>query len=76
MKTEQDLNDFSRNDCYSKTLITEDGQFDVDSPRDHHSSIEPQLVKKHQARLTAMDQNIHCLYAKGMTIREMTCRMH
>ncbi len=28
IKTEQDLNDFSRNGCSSKTLMNEDGQFD------------------------------------------------
>lgn len=61
----------SRNGYSSKTLITEDGQFQVDIPRDRDSSFEPQLVKKHQTRLTAMDDKIHCLYAKGMTTREI-----
>ena len=75
-KHEQSDADNSRNGYTRKRLQTEDGQFDVDSPRDRHSSVELQLVKKHQARLTAMDQNIHCLYAKGMTTREMTRRMH
>lgn len=104
IKTEQDLNDFSRmlkkitveaalnaeldahlgydkhqssdngnsrNGYSSKTLMTEDGQFEVDIPRDRDSSFEPQLVKKQQTRLTAMDDKIHCLYAKGMTTREI-----
>ena len=61
----------SRNGYSSKTLITEDGQFHVDIPRDRDSSFEPQLVKKHQTRLTAMDDKIHCLYAKGMSTREI-----
>jgi transposase-like protein len=51
--------------------MTEDGQFDVDIPRERDSSVEPQLVKKQQTRLTAMDDKIHCLYAKGMTTREI-----
>jgi transposase-like protein len=41
----------SGNSCngYSgKTLMTEDGQFEVAIPRDRDSSFEPQLVKKHQ----------------------------
>lgn len=62
----------SRNGYSSKRLITEDGQFEVDIPRDRDSSFEPQIVKKHQTRLTAMDDKIHCLYAKGMTTREIT----
>ena len=61
----------SRNGHSSKTLMTEDGQFDVDIPRDRDGSFEPQLVKKQQTRLTAMDDKIHCLYAKGMTTREI-----
>ena len=61
----------SRNGYSSKTLITDDGQFQVDVPRDRDSSFEPQIVKKHQTRLTSMDDKIHCLYAKGMTTREI-----
>lgn len=60
-----------RNGFSSKTLITEDGQFEVDVPRDRDGSFEPQIVKKHQTRLTGMDDKIHCLYAKGMTTREI-----
>lgn len=60
-----------RNGYSSKTLITEDGEFDVEVPRDRDGSFEPRLVKKHQTRLTAMDDKIHCLYAKGMTTREI-----
>jgi putative transposase len=61
----------TRNGFSSKKLITEDGSFDVDIPRDRESSFEPQLVKKHQTRFTSMDDKIHCLYAKGMTTREI-----
>jgi transposase-like protein len=60
-----------RNGYSSKTLITDEGQFAVDVPRDRDGSFEPQIVKKHQTRLTAMDDKIHCLYAKGMTTREI-----
>lgn len=60
-----------RNGYSSKTLITDDGQFEVDVPRDREGSFEPQIVKKHQTRMTAMDDKIHCLYAKGMTTREI-----
>jgi len=61
----------SRNGFTTKTLKTEEGQFEVDIPRDRDSSFTPQLVKKHQTRLTSMDDKIHCLYAKGMTTREI-----
>ena len=61
----------SRNGYSSKTLISEEGSFDVDVPRDREGSFEPQIVKKHQRRITGMDDKIHCLYAKGMTTREI-----
>jgi transposase-like protein len=63
--------DNSRNGYSSKTLITEDGSFEVDIPRDRAGNFEPKLVKKHQTRFTSMDDKIHCLYAKGMTTREI-----
>jgi len=61
----------SRNGYSSKNLITDEGQFQVDVPRDRDSSFEPQMVKKHQTRLTAMDDKIHYLYAKGLSTREI-----
>jgi len=56
----------SRNGYSSKVLTADEGQFEIEVPRDRDSSFEPQIVKKHQTRLTAMDEKIHCLYAKGM----------
>ena len=70
-KHQESSSENSRNGCSSKTLMTEDGEIEVDIPRDRDSSFEPQLVKKHQRRFTSMDDKIHCLYAKGMTTREI-----
>ena len=61
----------NRNGYTSKTLQTEDGQFELDTPRDRVGSFEPQLVKKHQRRFTSMDDKILFLYAQGMTTREI-----
>lgn len=61
----------SRNGYTSKTLKTEDGQFELSTPRDREGSFEPQLVKKGQTRFTSMDDKILSLYAKGMTTREI-----
>ena len=63
--------DNSRNGYSSKTLITEDGSFEIDIPRDRAGEFEPRLVKKHQTRFASMDDKILCLYAKGMTTREI-----
>lgn len=64
-------NSRSRNGYTSKTLRTEDGQFELNTPRDREGSFEPQLVKKGQTRFTSMDDKILSLYAKGMTTREI-----
>ncbi len=70
-KHEQSEASNSRNGTTSKTLQTEDGQFELDTPRDRAGSFEPQLVKKHQRRFTSMDDKILFLYAQGMTTCEI-----
>ena len=61
----------SRNGSSSKTVRTEDGTIDLDTPRDRNGSFDPKLVKKHQTRFTSMDDKILSLYAKGMSTREI-----
>ena len=61
----------SRNGTSRKTLRTEDGQFELDTPRDRDGSFEPRLVKKGQTRFTSMDDKILFLYAQGMTTRDI-----
>jgi len=63
--------DNSRNGYSSKLLKTEDGQFEINTPRDREGSFEPKLVKKQQTRFTSMDDKILSLYAKGMTTRDI-----
>jgi putative transposase len=61
----------SRNGYGRKTLQTEAGQFELDTPRDRDGTFEPELVKKNQRRLTLMDDKILFLYAQGLTTREV-----
>jgi transposase-like protein len=61
----------SRNGSSGKSIITDDGEVDIDVPRDREASFEPQLVRKHQTRFQSMDDKILSLYAKGMTTREI-----
>lgn len=61
----------SRNGYGTKTIKTEDGQFELETPRDREGSFEPQLIKKGQTRFTSMDDKILSLYAKGMTTRDI-----
>jgi len=68
---EQSDSDNSRNGVTHKRLQTEDGQFELATPRDRAGSFEPKLVRKHQRRFTSMDDKILFLYAQGMTTREI-----
>jgi transposase-like protein len=61
----------SRNGYSSKTLKTEDGTFEIETPRDRDGSFDPKLVRKHQTRFASMDDKILSLYAKGMTTLEI-----
>lgn len=61
----------SRNGRSRKQVKTEDGVFDLETPRDRDGSFKPRLVKKHQTRLTSMDDKILWLYAQGMSTRDI-----
>ncbi|HEE9289693.1 TPA: transposase, partial [Salmonella enterica subsp. enterica serovar Infantis] len=60
-----------RNGYSSKTVLCDDGEIELNTPRDRENSFEPQLIKRHQTRITQMDSQILSLYAKGMTTREI-----
>ena len=61
----------TRNGYSSKTVLCDDGEIELNTPRDRENTFEPQLSKKHQTRITQMDSQILSLYAKGMTTREI-----
>ena len=71
IKHEPSEADNARNGYSSKTIQTEEGQFELNTPRDRAGSFNPRLVKKHQRRFTAMDDKIIFLYAQGMSTREI-----
>lgn len=61
----------SRNGKSSKRIKTENGEFELDTPRDHEGSFEPKLVKKNQIRFTSMDDKILYRYAQDMSPLEI-----
>lgn len=61
----------SRNGYTRKTLKSQHGEVEIQTPRDRAGSFEPLLVKKNQTRLTKMDDQILYLYAKGMSTRDI-----
>ncbi|AIK90573.1 transposase [Glaesserella parasuis] len=63
----------ARNGYTSKTVICDEGEIEIETPRDRDGTFEPQLIKKNQTRITGMDEQIIALYAKGRVIGALDC---
>jgi putative transposase len=61
----------SRNGVSAKTVLTDDGEVQIEVPRDRAGTFEPQLIGKGQTRFDGFDDKIISLYARGMTVREI-----
>lgn len=61
-----------RNGSSPKTLATELGDVEIETPRDRAGSFEPELVQKRQSRLAGLDDRIIGLYAGGLSVREIS----
>ena len=60
-----------RNGSSAKTILTDTGSVRIEVPREREGSFEPELIGKHQRRLTGFDDKIIAMYARGMTVREI-----
>ena len=60
-----------RNGRSRKTVQGEMGELTLATPRDRHSTFEPQIIEKHQRRVAGFDEKILALYAKGLTTRDI-----
>ena len=65
----------SRNGTTPKTVTTEIGKVTLDVPRDRAGTFEPQIVAKHQRRLSGFDEAVISLYAKGMTTGDIAAHL-
>ena len=61
----------SRNGHSSKTVYSDSGALELQTPRERNGDFEPQAIKKRQTRLPLMDSKIIYLYAKGLSTREI-----
>jgi transposase-like protein len=59
--------DNKRNGFSNKTISTDNGEIELDIPRDRDSGFDPLIVPKHSRRLERIDKSIMTLYAKGMS---------
>src|SRR5882762_2468124 len=60
-----------RNGGSKKTLVSEDGNLEIEVPRDRAAEFEPQFIRKGQKRFGGFDSKIIAMYAQGMTVREI-----
>jgi putative transposase len=64
-----------RNGSTPKTLQTELGPVQINTPRDRAGSFAPKLVGKRQTRLAGLDDKILGLYAGGMSVRDISAHL-
>jgi putative transposase len=65
----------TRNGVMSKTLITESGAVEIQTPRDRNGSFEPQIVRKRQRRFEGFDDKILALYSRGLSTRDIEAHL-
>ena len=57
--------------CKAKTVKTEYGNIEIETPRDRNATFEPVIIEKGQTRLTGFEDKCIALYAKGMSLRDI-----
>lgn len=65
----------SRNGSRPKTVLTDVGPVEVEVPRDREGTFEPQIVRKHQRRLSGVEGLVLSLSAKGLTTGEISAHL-
>ena len=61
-----------RNGTKSKRVRSKYGEFEADVPQDRNSSFDPKVLPKRQKDISAIDDKIISMYAKGMTTRQIS----
>jgi putative transposase len=65
----------SRNGYSKKTVQSQHGEIELSIPRDRNGNFEPILVPKHQRRLAGLDEKILALYARGLSLRDISAQL-
>jgi len=64
--------DNRRNGISKKTVRIDQGDIEIEVPRDRDSSFEPKIVGKHKREIPGFSDKILSMYARGMSNREIT----
>ncbi|HFQ61151.1 MAG TPA: IS256 family transposase [Epsilonproteobacteria bacterium] len=69
----QDLTKNRKNGSTSKTMKTEHGTFELETPRDRNGSFEPQVVKKSQTHMSdEIEKKMLSLFSLGSSYSQIT----
>lgn len=68
--------DHSRNGSYKKIVNSSHGEVELCIPRDRNGEYEPQIVKKLQTDISAIEDKIIYLYSQGVSTRDIEKTMH
>ena len=60
-----------RNGSTKKTLKSEFGEFEFETPRDRNGEFEPRIVPKNKRDVSGIEDKIISLYGRGLTTREI-----
>lgn len=71
-RNERSDNPNYRNGTKKKRVRSNYGEFEIDVPQDRDSSFEPKIVPKRTKDISAIDQKIISMYARGMTTRQIS----
>lgn len=61
-----------RNGYSGKTVKSDLGEIRLDIPRDRNNDFEPVLVPKHSSDISAIQDKVISMYAKGMSTRDIS----
>jgi putative transposase len=61
----------SRNGNSKKTILTDQGKIEIETPRDRNGEFEPIIIPKGERRFTGFDEKIIAMYARGMSTRDI-----
>lgn len=69
----QDLTKNRKNGYTSKTMRTEHGEFELDTPRDRNGNFEPQIIKKNQTHMSdEIEKKMLSLFSLGSSYSQIT----
>ena len=61
-----------RNGYIDKTIRTSQGEVDIKVPRDRDGSFEPQIIPKRSRDVSAIEDKVLSMYARGMSQRDIS----